>query len=107
LQKAPQRAASAEDEGIAWMERSAVIEALRALPRRQREAVVLRYYGDLSDAQVAAAMGVSTGAAQRHAARAMAPMRAVLSRHDDDRAVEEHHYAPADSRTTQPPAPSA
>ena len=44
------------------LKRSALTSALRALPPRQREALVLRYYADLSEAQIAAAMGISKGA---------------------------------------------
>lgn len=59
-------------------ERSALISALRALPPRQREAVILRHYAGLSEAEVAAAMGISRGAVKSHTARAMATIRAVL-----------------------------
>ena len=52
--------------------------AIRALPRRQREAVVLRLYLDLTERQAAAAMGVTTGALREHASRAMAALRPVL-----------------------------
>jgi RNA polymerase sigma factor (sigma-70 family) len=69
---------SAEHGAIALLERSAVVEALRALPRRQQEALILRHYGNLSPAQVAAAMGVSEGAVQGHTARAMTALRSVL-----------------------------
>jgi RNA polymerase sigma-70 factor (sigma-E family) len=69
---------SAEDSALAGMERSAVPTALRALPPRQREVVVLRYYADLSEAQIAAAMGISKGAVKAHAARAKDTLRAVL-----------------------------
>jgi len=51
--------------------------ALGSLPARQREALVLLYYGDLSQAQVAAAMGVSEGAVGRHVAGAVAALRVV------------------------------
>ena len=60
------------------LERSAVIAALRGLPGRQREAIVLRYYADLSEAEIAAAMGISRGAVKSHTARGMAVLRAVL-----------------------------
>jgi RNA polymerase sigma-70 factor (sigma-E family) len=69
---------SAEHGAIAALERSAVVAALRALPARQREALVLRYYGDLSEAQIAFAMGISRGAVKSHTARAMAALRTVL-----------------------------
>jgi DNA-directed RNA polymerase specialized sigma24 family protein len=57
---------------------SAVVTALRALPARQREAVVLQCYADLTDGQIAAAMGVSTARARSHLAKAMAALRAGL-----------------------------
>jgi RNA polymerase sigma-70 factor (sigma-E family) len=69
---------SAEHGAIAALERSAVITALRTLPARQREALVLRYYGDLSEAQIASAMGISRGAVKSHTARAMSALRGVL-----------------------------
>ena len=55
----------------------AVVGALRSLPARQREALVLSYYGDLPEAQVAAAMGVSQGAVRRHLAQATAALQMV------------------------------
>jgi RNA polymerase sigma factor (sigma-70 family) len=60
------------------LERKQVVTALRSLPPRQREALVLRYYGDLSEAQIALAMGISRGAVKSHTARAIASLRAVL-----------------------------
>ena len=71
---------SAEQGAIALLERSAVVTALRTLPARQREALVLRFYGDLSEAQIAAAMGISKGAVKSHTARAMTALRSVLER---------------------------
>jgi len=59
-------------------EQATVVGALRSLPARQREALVLRYYGDLPEAQVAAAMGVSQGAVRRHLARATAALQMVV-----------------------------
>jgi len=70
---------SAEDSALARMERSSVPAAVRALPIRQREVVVLRYYADLSETQIAAAMGISKGAVKTHAARARHSLRALLS----------------------------
>jgi len=71
---------SAEQGAITLLERSAVVTALRTLPPRQREALVLRFYGDLSEAQIAAAMGISKGAVKSHTARAMTALRSVLER---------------------------
>ena len=56
----------------------AIISALRMLPARQREVIVLRYYADLSEAQIAAVMGISRRAVKSHTARATASLRAVL-----------------------------
>jgi RNA polymerase sigma-70 factor (sigma-E family) len=59
-------------------EHATVVGALRSLPARQREALVLRYYGDLPEAQVAAAMGVSQAAVRRHLARATAAVQTIV-----------------------------
>jgi RNA polymerase sigma-70 factor (sigma-E family) len=69
---------SAEDSALAVVERSSVLAALSGLPLRQRQAVVLRYYADLSEAQIAAAMGISKGAVKSHVARGRDSLRAVL-----------------------------
>jgi RNA polymerase sigma-70 factor (sigma-E family) len=69
---------SAEQGAIVQLERSAVVDALRALPLRQREALVLRFYADLSAAQIASIMGISRGAVKSHTARGMSAMRNVL-----------------------------
>lgn len=71
-------APSAELGAIAELERSAVVAALRLLPARQREVLVLRYYLDLAEAQVAAALGISKGAVKAHTSRAMTAMRRTL-----------------------------
>ncbi|QRN79303.1 MAG: sigma-70 family RNA polymerase sigma factor, partial [Nocardiopsis sp. BM-2018] len=60
------------------LEREAVITGLRKLPTRQREAIVLRYYGDLSEAQIADAMGISRGAVKSHTSRGISALRSVL-----------------------------
>jgi RNA polymerase sigma-70 factor (sigma-E family) len=69
---------SAEHGAIALLERSALIAALRDLPPRQREALVLKYYADLSEAQIASAMGISKGAVKSHTAKAMTTLRNIL-----------------------------
>ena len=56
----------------------AVVRALRALPLRQREALVLIYHGGLTEAQAASAMGISPGAVKSHLGRAVEALRAVL-----------------------------
>jgi len=69
---------SAEHAALTLIERSAVTSALRSLPVRQREAIVLRYYGDFSEADIAQAMGISRGAVKSHTARAMAALKSIL-----------------------------
>ncbi len=71
-------APSAEHGALEQLERDRLIRALRGLPPRQRECLVLRYYGDLSEAQIAEAMGISPGAVKSHASRGMAALRANL-----------------------------
>jgi len=71
---------SAEHAALTRLERLAVISALRSLPPRQREALVLRFYLDLSEEQAAAAMNISTGALKSHTFRGKAAMRAILER---------------------------
>src|SRR6266702_4318849 len=69
---------AAEDGALTLVERSWVISALRTLPPRQREAVVLRYYADMSESEIAATMGISKGAVKSHIFRAMKSLRIVL-----------------------------
>ncbi|MEY9213325.1 RNA polymerase sigma-70 factor (sigma-E family) [Thermobifida halotolerans] len=76
--KALPDAPSAEHGALGELERAEVVNALRALPTRQREAIVLRYYGDLSEAQIADAMGISRGAVKSHTARGISTLRKLL-----------------------------
>jgi RNA polymerase sigma-70 factor (sigma-E family) len=78
LQNPPPDMPSAEHGAFAMLERDAVVKALRGLPERQREAIVLRYYADMSEAEIASAMGISRGAVKSHTARGMAALRAAL-----------------------------
>jgi RNA polymerase sigma-70 factor (sigma-E family) len=71
-------APSAEYGALGELDRSAVIDALRVLPRRQREVLVLRYYGDLTEAQIADTLGISNGAVKSHASRGMSALRSTL-----------------------------
>jgi RNA polymerase sigma-70 factor (sigma-E family) len=58
--------------------RDAVRQALLQLTERQREVLVLRYYLDWSEAQIADAIGVSRGAVKSHASRGSAALRDLL-----------------------------
>jgi DNA-directed RNA polymerase specialized sigma24 family protein len=67
----------------AAVERSAFISALWTLPARQREVVVLRYFANLPETEVASATGISEATVKAHAARAVSSLRAVLQRAAD------------------------
>ena len=72
--------ASAEHGAMVALEHAQVMTALRALPQRQREVLVLRYYSDLSESQIADALGISNGAVKSHASRGIATLRETLER---------------------------
>jgi RNA polymerase sigma-70 factor (sigma-E family) len=69
---------SAESTGVAHDAEDALTDAVLALPRRQREVVVLRYYLDLSEEQIADWLGVSRGSVKQHAHRATATLQARM-----------------------------
>jgi RNA polymerase sigma-70 factor (sigma-E family) len=56
-------------------ERSALWEFVQTLPRKQRAVVVLRYYEDLSEAEVAEILGISVGTVKSQSSRALAALR--------------------------------
>jgi RNA polymerase sigma-70 factor (sigma-E family) len=62
--------------------RQALWQALLALPPRQRAAVVLRYYEDLSEADTAQVLGCSVAAVKSLVARAMKTLRTTVADHD-------------------------
>jgi RNA polymerase sigma-70 factor (sigma-E family) len=66
----PPPAASAESAVMAWEERQEIMRAIRQLPPRQREVLVLRYYLDLPDADIAAVMGIGASSVRSAARRA-------------------------------------
>ena len=59
-------------------ERRAVVDELNRLPQRQREAIVLRFWLDLSLADVADAMGVRLGTAKSQVSRGLAALAVAL-----------------------------
>lgn len=70
--------ASLEDEVVLREDQQRVIEALRTLPHRQRDCVVLRYYFDLGIADIAATIGVSPNSVKTHLRRGMAALERRL-----------------------------
>ena len=75
----------ADEHALTGARRAAVLDAMRALPERQREVLALRYYLDLSEAQIADALGISRGAVKSHASRGSAALRGLLSDYLEDR----------------------
>jgi RNA polymerase sigma-70 factor (sigma-E family) len=73
------RAASAETDALEVERRSEVLAAVRTLPRRQQECVVLRFYADLTTADIALALGISDGSVKQHLHRARSALEVVLS----------------------------
>lgn len=69
---------SAETVVLAASERRTMLDALGELPQRQREVLVLRYYEDLSEAQIARALDISPGSVKAHAHRALTTLRATM-----------------------------
>jgi RNA polymerase sigma-70 factor (sigma-E family) len=75
----PVAPAGPEEHAIQSVEDARVLAALRTLPRRQQEVLVLRYYADLSEHDIAVTLGISRGAVKSHAHRGLAALRAALS----------------------------
>lgn len=69
---------SAEDAALVHAEHDEVLAALDRLPRRQREVLVLRYYLDLAEADIARTLGISAGSVKQHASRGIAALTRSL-----------------------------
>lgn len=65
-------------------ETTEMLTALRALPERQREVLALRYYLDLSEAEIAATLGISTGSVKTHAHRGLAALGTRFAADQED-----------------------
>ena len=78
VEQLPDRAGTG-DAFASVAERSRLEAALAQLPPRQRAAVVLRYYQDLPEKQVAEALGCPVGTARSHASRGVARLRRILA----------------------------
>ncbi len=71
---------SAEESAAANETRTAILTAIGNLPQRQREVLVLRYYLDLSESDIADALGIGPGSVKSHASRGLSAVRATLER---------------------------
>lgn len=68
-----------------------LVAAIRRLPPRQRDVVVLRYLLDLDTATTAAHLGIATGTVTAHLHHALAALREHLTHEDDDTRTEGAH----------------
>jgi RNA polymerase sigma-70 factor (sigma-E family) len=67
------------DDGVGFDDdQRAVIAALQRLPRRQREVLVLRYWSELSEDEIAGALSISKGSVKTHAHRGMVALQREL-----------------------------
>jgi len=73
---------SADERLVLLDDQQEVLDAMRSLPRRQRECLVLRYYLDLSESEIASTLGISNGSVKSHASRGLA----ALAKHLEARA---------------------
>jgi RNA polymerase sigma factor (sigma-70 family) len=64
-------------------ERIDLARALGRLPRRQRDAIVLRYFADFTEVQTAARLGISLGTVKQHTSRGLAHLRRDVGGHLD------------------------
>jgi len=76
--QAPRDVAPAEDDALSRLEYLRMQRAVAALPRRQREVVVLRYYQDLPVAEVARILRISQGAVKSSTSRALDSLQTLM-----------------------------
>lgn len=69
---------SAETEALVRIEHERVLALLSELPGRQREVLVLRYYGQLSEAEIADTLGISRGSVKSHNFRGLRSLRTAM-----------------------------
>jgi RNA polymerase sigma-70 factor (sigma-E family) len=74
----PAHVASGEERAVLRDDQKALVDAVRALPARQREALVLRFWLDLRESEIADAMGISAGSVKVHVSRGMAALSRML-----------------------------
>jgi RNA polymerase sigma-70 factor (sigma-E family) len=74
----PEDADSAEAEALLGEAHQEILAALRRLPDRQREAVVLRYYLEMTEGETAKAMGVTLGTVKSSTFRGLAALSRIL-----------------------------
>jgi RNA polymerase sigma-70 factor (sigma-E family) len=76
--RSPQQEAARDGHETNESDRSTVTQLLATLPYRQRQVLVLRYFLDLTEAQIAYELGVSPGSVKTHASRGLAALARAL-----------------------------
>jgi RNA polymerase sigma-70 factor (sigma-E family) len=74
----PQRETARDSHDMNEADRSIVTQLLGTLPYRQRQVLVLRYFVDLTEAQIAYELGISPGSVKTHASRGLAALARIL-----------------------------
>jgi RNA polymerase sigma-70 factor (sigma-E family) len=69
---------AAVDDVVLRDDQRAVVDALRNLPARQRECLVLRFYADLSESEIASTLAISPNSVKTHVRRGLAALEARL-----------------------------
>ncbi|MDW3218137.1 MAG: sigma-70 family RNA polymerase sigma factor [Acidimicrobiales bacterium] len=78
LHAVPDLSEAAEVAAVQRVENQEILAAIRELPRRQSEVLLLRYQADLDEAEIAATLGISPGSVKTHASRGLAAVRSRL-----------------------------
>ena len=95
--------APAEQIAMMHLEHDDVVRALRLLSRRQREVLVLRYYDEASEAEIADTLGIGLGSVKTHASRGLHARSPTVSRRSSDHRGD---GAPARRRAARARTPS-
>ena len=74
----PTAAPSAESLALLADDSRAVVDALRTLPRRHQEVLVLRYWGGLSEKEIASALDIAPGTVKSSASRGLAALERTM-----------------------------
>jgi len=80
----PDEAPGADDYVLQREEHRVALAAVRGLPQRQREVIVLRYWAGLSERDIAQALGIAPGSVKANASRAMATLQSILGKETAD-----------------------
>lgn len=75
LELVPEPSEAAEATALAHVENQRVLDAIRSLPRRQSEVLLLRYQAELTEAEIAETLGISPGSVKTHTSRGLAAVR--------------------------------